>query len=273
MCPDKKMSCQDNMTCCETESGSYDCCPLPNVRFLPKAAKVMFSQASVILFTWGDARMHPHPDAAWMHPLGAPQMHSPDAPPPRCTLPLLQHGCTSPAAERIHSPIAPLQQKTGGQYAYYWNAFLLLFNQFHSRRFCIQSRLEIIKSSVWYLSYFQAVCCSNRNQCCPSGYTCDTKQRTCIPSLTTVPWRGKIPGKPKSVKVGKECPGGKSSCQDNATCCVLPSGGYGCCPLPNVSIKYMLNFCGTPVNYKCEVSCEHWIYVKRSIALLEKYNK
>ena len=182
MCPDKKMSCQDNMTCCETESGSYDCCPLPNVR-------------------------------------------------------------------------------------------LLLFNQFHSRRFCTQYTLEISKSFVWCLSSLQAVCCSNRNQCCPNGYTCDTKERTCIPGLTTVQWHEKIPAKLKSVKVGKECPGGKSSCSDNATCCPLPSGGYGCCPLPNVSIEYMTHFCGTLVHCKCEVTCDYWIYVMRSIALLEKYRK
>ena len=31
------------------------------------------------------------------------------------------------------------------------------------------------------------------------------------------------------------CPGGQSKCPDGNTCCKLSSGGYGCCPLPNVS--------------------------------------
>lgn len=31
------------------------------------------------------------------------------------------------------------------------------------------------------------------------------------------------------------CPDNSSACPDSATCCQLPSGRYGCCPLQNVS--------------------------------------
>uniref|UniRef100_A0A8C2ADM1 Granulins domain-containing protein n=1 Tax=Cyprinus carpio TaxID=7962 RepID=A0A8C2ADM1_CYPCA len=31
------------------------------------------------------------------------------------------------------------------------------------------------------------------------------------------------------------CPDG-GMCEDGNTCCQMPSGGYGCCPLPNVRV-------------------------------------
>ena len=31
------------------------------------------------------------------------------------------------------------------------------------------------------------------------------------------------------------CPGNKSACSTGNTCCLTATGGYGCCPLPNVS--------------------------------------
>lgn len=31
------------------------------------------------------------------------------------------------------------------------------------------------------------------------------------------------------------CPDAQSQCPDGSTCCELPSGKYGCCPIPNVS--------------------------------------
>ena len=31
------------------------------------------------------------------------------------------------------------------------------------------------------------------------------------------------------------CPGGKHKCGDSETCCLMLSGQYGCCPVPNVS--------------------------------------
>ena len=32
-----------------------------------------------------------------------------------------------------------------------------------------------------------------------------------------------------------DCPDHKGSCGDDQTCCLLDSGGYGCCPYPDVS--------------------------------------
>lgn len=34
---------------------------------------------------------------------------------------------------------------------------------------------------------------------------------------------------------GVMCPDARSQCPDGSTCCELPTGKYGCCPMPNVS--------------------------------------
>ena len=36
-----------------------------------------------------------------------------------------------------------------------------------------------------------------------------------------------------SDDVKKQCPGGKTSCDTDQTCCEMYSGGYGCCPYKN----------------------------------------
>ena len=36
------------------------------------------------------------------------------------------------------------------------------------------------------------------------------------------------------------CPGGRSQCPQNQTCCPSTSGAYVCCPDPNVSTLYSL---------------------------------
>ena len=88
-----------------------------------KAAKVMFSQACVILFTGGGMHLHrcsmdtpppvdappPHIPPHWMHPPYSP--------------PLMQHGCTPPPLQHGCTP-SPRDGHCRGRYASYWNAFL-----------------------------------------------------------------------------------------------------------------------------------------------------
>ena len=48
-------------------------------------------------------------------------------------------------------------------------------------------------------------------------------------------WFEKTEARVKTVT----CPDG-SQCPDGNTCCMLSSGTYGCCPLPNVCTKDVL---------------------------------
>ena len=78
-----------------------------------------------------------------------------------------------------------------------------------------------------------AVCCSDGLHCCPNGYTCDTAAGTCKQSNheTTAVFLD------VSSSVGAViCPGGEAQCPNDNTCCKMPSGQWGCCPLPSVSM-------------------------------------
>ncbi|PIK47874.1 granulin-like protein [Apostichopus japonicus] len=82
-----------------------------------------------------------------------------------------------------------------------------------------------LQSTVWYLNISQAVCCSDGEHCCPSGYTCDVSEGTCSSESEKLPWFE------KEVAKNVHC-GGKYYCKDGNTCCPQADGKYGCCPLP-----------------------------------------
>ena len=73
-----------------------------------------------------------------------------------------------------------------------------------------------------------AVCCSDGEHCCPQGYTCNTGAGTCTQGAKTIQFYKKQPALKNVV-----CPDGQSECPDGNTCCMLSSGQWGCCPLPN----------------------------------------
>eukprot|EP00053_Salpingoeca_punica_P021302 m.212850 g.212850 ORF g.212850 m.212850 type:complete len:326 (-) comp21769_c0_seq1:187-1164(-) len=106
-----------------------------------------------------------------------------------------------------------------------------------------------------------AVCCSDNIHCCPAGYFClsggtcgdspalaaAAPQAAAAASVTASRKQTKAQriGRPQrrrpqqpqqsqqQEKLSKVvCPNGQA-CPDGATCCPAPSGGYGCCGLPN----------------------------------------
>ena len=81
----------------------------------------------------------------------------------------------------------------------------------------------------------QAVCCSDKQHCCPSGYTCDVSAGTCSQHSLSMSWNAlavRQSIQPSSNDV--VCPD-KAECPDGDTCCQMTSGQYGCCPYPKVS--------------------------------------
>ena len=77
----------------------------------------------------------------------------------------------------------------------------------------------------------KAQCCKDRKHCCPEGYTCMPGKGTCAKGDQVVAMVKKQPAikSPQNVI----CPDQKSECGSNSTCCLLASGEYGCCPVPN----------------------------------------
>jgi len=83
----------------------------------------------------------------------------------------------------------------------------------------------------------QAVCCSDKEHCCPSGYTCDVSAGSCTQDAHSISWNSvavRNVDKPSPNDV--VCPDGTSECPDGTTCCLMQSGDYGCCPYPQVCI-------------------------------------
>ncbi|XP_034050285.1 granulin b isoform X2 [Thalassophryne amazonica] len=104
----------------------------------------------------------------------------------------------------------------------------------------------------------KAVCCEDRRHCCPEGTQCDLKHSTCVSAAQEAfPMLKKLPSRRRTDDPGSSldsvtCPGGKSSCPDSYTCCMLTSRDWGCCPYPEaVCCSDHLHCC--PSGTKCDL--------------------
>ena len=114
---------------------------------------------------------------------------------------------------------------------------------------------------MWYglylqgISLFQAVCCEDGKHCCAAGYRCNKKSRGCIKTgierlvlqqvtnaslshLNSTPFCPVEDGLAivEDRPLGRVCPRGWVQCMKKHTCCKLKRGGFGCCPMQNVSL-------------------------------------
>lgn len=80
-------------------------------------------------------------------------------------------------------------------------------------------------------NFADGVCCSDGKHCCPRGSRCSAGK--CVKDGVKGDSFVDIFVKTPAVQLTNSvCPDGKLECQDNSTCCQLPSGDWGCCPLP-----------------------------------------
>ena len=118
--------------------------------------------------------------------------------------------------------------------------------------------------------FFQAVCCADKEHCCPQDYQCDSATGECIHhdnGAVRIPWAQKLHAKPrmenKEDLLSVLCPDGKGTCPEGSTCCLLSSGQYGCCPLPKVAGGFILFTYGVNMTgIKRSISRENVIIVK-----------
>ncbi|XP_043359236.1 progranulin isoform X1 [Dermochelys coriacea] len=69
----------------------------------------------------------------------------------------------------------------------------------------------------------EAVACADRHHCCPRGSHCSADGKSCFV----------FPGLPAADAV--QCPDGESECPNESTCCMMPTGSWGCCPMPQAA--------------------------------------
>ncbi|KAM4622432.1 progranulin isoform 3-T6 [Discoglossus pictus] len=116
----------------------------------------------------------------------------------------------------------------------------------------------LLVSGAWgCCPYQQAVCCTDRVHCCPSGFTCNGG--SCVAGEVTIPWANKTPawtleemGKIPLVRQearNVQCDD-QYSCPDDNTCCRLESGEWGCCPIPQAVCCDDHEHC-CPSGYQC----------------------
>ena len=81
----------------------------------------------------------------------------------------------------------------------------------------------------------QAVCCEDFIHCCPKGQKCNLTTQTCNDNTCSIPMVKKMPAFPRQrASVGDVICDSTTKCQDGNTCCKNISGGWACCPLPEV---------------------------------------
>ncbi|KAM7232345.1 hypothetical protein CapIbe_017106 [Capra ibex] len=114
----------------------------------------------------------------------------------------------------------------------------------------------------------QASCCEDKIHCCPHGTSCDLARGRCLSAIGTHPLAKKMPAhKTKSSVI--LCPDGQSQCPDGSTCCKLPTGKYGCCPMPNaICCSDHLHCC--PQNSVCDLTQSKCLSKENTTDLLTK---
>ncbi|XP_023377317.1 granulins isoform X3 [Pteropus vampyrus] len=114
----------------------------------------------------------------------------------------------------------------------------------------------------------QASCCEDKVHCCPHGTTCDLARARCLTATGTYPLAKKIPAQ-RTNRAGVMCPDARSQCPDGSTCCELPTGTYGCCPMPNaICCSDHLHCC--PQDTVCDLALSKCLSKENTTDLLTK---
>ncbi|CAK6438227.1 unnamed protein product [Pipistrellus nathusii] len=114
----------------------------------------------------------------------------------------------------------------------------------------------------------QAACCEDKTHCCPRGATCDLAHTRCLTATGSLPLAQKVPAR-RTDAAGVLCPDGQSQCPDGSTCCEMPSGEYGCCPIPNaICCSDHLHCC--PQDTVCDLAQSKCLSQENATDLLTK---
>ncbi|KAI4877940.1 hypothetical protein NFI96_012370 [Prochilodus magdalenae] len=98
------------------------------------------------------------------------------------------------------------------------------------------------------LFYTSASCCSDREHCCPKGYSCDEDSGSCV--KTIILQLETVPLTPiKQLHNDIQC-GGGFTCKDTETCCKTSETSWGCCPIAQAVCCSDMQHCCAP-GYTC----------------------
>ncbi|KAF3704026.1 Granulins Proepithelin [Channa argus] len=234
VCPDGGM-CEDKNTCCKNTEGGYGCCPLPHAECCSDHLHCCYEGTLCDLV---------HRKCV-NKTVSLPLMRR---------LPTKQVLPVSQLIAKIKAVMCPDQM-----------------SECPDGTTCCQ-----LPDSSWgCCPLANAVCCEDKRHCCPEGTKCDLGHSRCVSaSLQIFPMMEKLPARmrenqPASGVSSVMCPGGKSSCPDGYTCCLLASGEYGCCPYPEATCCSDHVHC-CPSNTVCDLDHGACKSGETSVALLKK---
>nr|XP_013003612.1 granulins isoform X2 [Cavia porcellus] len=95
-----------------------------------------------------------------------------------------------------------------------------------------------------------AVCCEDGQHCCPAGYTCNVKARSCEKAADGAHLAAPLAVGSTGGVMDVAC-GDRHFCHDEQTCCRDSRGGWACCPFhQGVCCKDQRHCC--PAGFHCE---------------------
>ena len=295
MCNDKKTQCADGSTCCMLVSKQYGCCPMANAKccsdgihccpaaFTCNVSGEICSKGNVIM-----------PLQKKVPPVAAPQnVICPDqesqcsSDSTCCLLESGQYGCCPvPKAvcckDRKHCCPEGYACQTASGTCTKGDKVIAMFkkqpaiNAPRNNVVCPDQRSECSSTDTCCMLATgeygccpipKALCCSDKKHCCPDSYTCDTKAGTCTKGDEVIAMFKKQPAinAPQNVI----CPDQKSECPSGNTCCLLTTGVYGCCPVPNAVCCSDRKHCCRE-GYTCETGSNTCVKGDEIIAMLKK---
>ncbi|XP_005394589.1 PREDICTED: granulins isoform X1 [Chinchilla lanigera] len=95
-----------------------------------------------------------------------------------------------------------------------------------------------------------AVCCEDRRHCCPAGYTCNVKARSCEKLADGTHPAAHLVALGSTGGVSDVACGDRHFCHDDQTCCRDSRGGWACCPFRQGVCCMDRRHC-CPVGFRC----------------------
>ncbi|XP_022064576.2 granulin b isoform X1 [Acanthochromis polyacanthus] len=218
---DRQTMCPGGTTCCKKNSGQWACCPLPQAvccndheHCCPKGYRCNVAEQTCD--KPGELSL------PWLQKVPALQTES---------------------SRAVSGPTRPAKKMCDAQTSCPRDTTCCFMDQTHQWGCCPLPN---------------AVCCKDGNHCCPAGHTCEPHRSSCSRGLQVIPWFTKLGALTEPSGVSDVKCDDKSSCPSGTTCCKLPTGEWGCCPLVKAVCCADREHC-CPQGYTCNMqtgTCE-----------------
>ncbi|XP_059381087.1 progranulin-like [Carassius carassius] len=290
ICPDEISTCPDDSTCCKLDTGSYGCCPMPkavccsdHVHCCPEATTCDLVHSMCVSANGAMVKMATKIPATSLKPKetvvpcnetvacasGTTCCKRQDGTWACCPLPKAvcceDHTHCCPEDTVCNLAAGTCDDPADLSVSVPWMAKVSSFPIASSIQKCDEtsscpdgSTCCRLSSGKWGCCPLpQAVCCKDGDHCCPNGYTCNEKKTSCSKVYHEIPWFTKqearvLKGSEVTFKAEDVKCDSTTSCASGSTCCKLPTGQWGCCPLVKAVCCEDHEHC-CPQGYTCDL--------------------